>query len=125
MDSINVNYSQDQAAEAAAAAATAAAAEVSREENVPESGDGGTGSSSPPGTSVTEPIVVDGSSVPVLSPEELARVALAEQVEKAIAETYARWDAGYAGRNMTLSLDDFREIVQLKSAEHHHEVAVL
>ena len=74
---------------------------------------------------MTEPIVVDGSSAPVLSPEELARVALAGQVEKAIAETCARWDAGYAGRNMTLSLDDVREIVQLKSAEHHHEAAVL
>ena len=122
MEEINENYNnQDQVAAAAAAAAAAlaaAAANAPQEANAPDGG-------MPPAPGLPgNPIDAD-LAPPVLSPEDQAKAALAEQIERAIAETCKRWDAQYAGKNMSLSLDDVRDLVHLKSAEHNHEAAVL
>ena len=93
MEAINENYNQDPAAAALAAeAAAAAAACASQEANAPESG--GVGLPPVPGTSSTKPIVIDGSlSSSIPSPEEKAKAALSEPIERAIAQTCAKWDA--------------------------------
>ena len=95
MEEINENYNQDQAAAAAAAAAAALSAvteNAPQEANAPESGNGGL--LPVPGTSSTKPKVIDGSSSSsISSPEEKAKAALSEPIERAIAETCAKWDA--------------------------------
>ena len=99
MEEINENYNnQDQVAAAAAAAAAAlaaAAANAPQEANAPDGG-------MPPAPGLPgNPIDAD-LAPPVLSPEDQAKAALAEQIERAIKETCKQ-----------------------TSAEHNHEAAVL
>ena len=92
MEESNENYNQDQVAAAAAAAAAALAVAA---ENAPQEANAPDGGVPPvPGTSSTKPIVIDGSSSSSIpSPEEKAKAALSEPIERAIAETCAKWDA--------------------------------